>query len=153
MIVNVVWVVPRNASTSHSFREVGIPNLHVSHYYWEEGTTSNISHHTEMLQFLILLTLDLYQPCIFVYIYIKLHVFTVDLCHMISLLPLLRWQKNTSMHPNQPTNCGFRPGVLRHKQSWSWPGSGETIDAMLLQATHWATQATHNTPNGPQKRK
>ena len=34
------------------------------------------------------------------------------------------------MHPNQPTNCGHRPGVLRHKQSWSWPGGGETIDAM-----------------------
>lgn len=41
-VVHVVWVVPRNASNSHSFKEVGILNLHVSHYYWEEGTTSNI---------------------------------------------------------------------------------------------------------------
>lgn len=44
--------------------------------------------------------------------------------------------KNHIYASNSTHHCGHRPGVLRHKQSWSWPGGGETIDAMLLQATH-----------------
>lgn len=151
-VVHVVWVVPRNASFFVTcFREVGIPNLHVSHYYWEKGTTSNIVITPKCFSFWFCwpwISINNASSYL-VHIYLKLHVFTVDLCHMISLLPLLRWQKTTSMHPNQPTIAVSDQEFFAISKLGLGLAVGETIDAMLLQATHWAT---HNTPMDPKKK-